>query len=168
MRAMVLNRAAPIEENPLVMADRTKQEPGEGEVLVRVNVCGLCLTDLHTVQGDIHPPTLPVVPGHQVIGKVDAVGAGVADWTVGDRVGIPWLYSACEECEYCLRGEENLCSQARFTGFHVSGGYAEFMIAEARYLLSIPDGIGDEKAAPLLCAGIIGFRITSSSGPSFW
>lgn len=158
MRAMQLHRAAPIEENPLVMVDRDILEPGEGEVLLRVNVCGLCHTDLHTVEGEIKPPTLPVIPGHQVVGAVDTIGPGVNGHSVGDRVGIPWLYRACGECEYCHRGEENLCPQARFTGFHVDGGYAEYMIAEERYLLPIPDGIKDEDAAPLLCAGIIGYR----------
>jgi len=158
MRAMQLNHTSAIEENPLMMVDRAKPEPGEGEVLLRVNVCGLCHTDLHTVEGEIIPPSFPVIPGHQVVGTVAAVGAGVCGQSVGDRVGVPWLYRACGECEYCRRGEENLCPQARFTGFHVDGGYAQHMIAEARYLLPIPDEIGDENAAPLLCAGIIGFR----------
>ncbi|TEU01592.1 MAG: zinc-binding alcohol dehydrogenase family protein [Anaerolineales bacterium] len=158
MRAMLLNRAAPIEENPLVMVDQAKLEPGEGEVLLRVNVCGICHTDLHTVEGEIIPPIFPVIPGHQVVGTVVAVGSMVNDQLVGERVGVPWLYRACGECEHCRRGEENLCPQAHFTGFHVDGGYAEHMIAEERYLLPIPDGIKDEDAAPLLCAGIIGFR----------
>lgn len=158
MRAMQLGCAAPIEENPLVMVDRDTLEPGEGEVLLRVHVCGLCHTDLHTVEGEIKPPTLPVIPGHQVVGAVDTIGPGVYGHSVGDRVGVPWLYRACGECDYCQRGEENLCPQARFTGFHVDGGYAEYMIAEERYLLPIPDGIKDEDAAPLLCAGIIGYR----------
>ena len=158
MRAMLLNRATPIEENPLVMVDRVKLEPGEGEVVLRVTACGLCHTDLHTVEGEITPPTFPVIPGHQVVGTVERVGPGVNDHSVGDRVGVPWLYRACGECEYCRRGEENLCPQARFTGFHVDGGYAEQMIAAKRCLLPIPDGIKDEDAAPLLCAGIIGFR----------
>ncbi len=158
MRAMLLNRAGPIEKHPLVMVDQAKLEPGEGEVLLRVDVCGLCHTDLHTVEGEIIPPIFPVIPGHQVVGTVVAVGSGVNDQSVGERVGVPWLYSACGECEYCRRGEENLCSRAHFTGFHVDGGYAEQMIADARYLLPIPDGIEDEDAAPLLCAGIIGFR----------
>ncbi|MCK4741421.1 MAG: zinc-dependent alcohol dehydrogenase family protein, partial [Anaerolineales bacterium] len=155
---MLLNRAAPIEENPLVMVDQAKLEPGEGEVLLRVNVCGICHTDLHTVEGEIIPPIFPVIPGHQVVGTVVAVGSMVNDQLVGERVGVPWLYRACGECEHCRRGEENLCPQAHFTGFHVDGGYAEHMIAEERYLLPIPDGIKDEDAAPLLCAGIIGFR----------
>ncbi len=164
MRAMLLNRAAPIEENPLVMVDQVKLEPDEGEVLLRVNVCGICHTDLHTVEGEIIPPIFPVILGHQVVGTVVAVGSMVNDQSVGDRVGVPWLYRACEECEHCRRGDENLCHRARFTGFHVDGGYAEQMIADARYLLPIPDGIKDEDAAPLLCAGIIGFRSLHKAG----
>ncbi len=158
MRAMLLSHAAPIDENPLVLIDQAKLKPGEGEVLLQVSVCGLCHTDLHTVEGEIIPPIFPVIPGHQVVGTVIAVGPGVNNLLVGARVGVPWLFHACGECEYCRRGEENLCPQARFTGFHVDGGYAEQMIADAQYLLPIPDGIKDEDAAPLLCAGIIGFR----------
>ena len=158
MRAMLLNRAATIEENPLELVDLGKLKPGEGEVLLKVSVCGLCHTDLHTVEGEIIPPIFPVIPGHQVVGKVIAVGSGLNDQLVGARVGVPWLFRACGECAYCGRGEENLCPQAHFTGFHVDGGYAEQMIADAQYLLPIPDGIKDEDAAPLLCAGIIGFR----------
>ncbi len=158
MRAMLLSHAAPIDENPLVLVDQAKLKPGEGEVLLQVSVCGLCHTDLHTVEGEIIPPIFPVIPGHQVVGTVIAVGPGVNNLLVGARVGVPWLFHACGECEYCRRGEENLCPQARFTGFHVDGGYAEQMIAYAQYLLPIPDGIKDEDAAPLLCAGIIGFR----------
>ena len=158
MHAMQLSCAAPIDEKPLVLVDLGELKPGEGEVLLQVSVCGLCHTDLHTVEGEIIPPIFPVIPGHQVVGTVTAVGSGVNDPLVGDRVGVPWLFRACGECEYCKRGEENLCPQARFTGFHVDGGYAEQMIADARYLLPIPDGIKDEDAAPLLCAGIIGFR----------
>ncbi|TET39457.1 MAG: zinc-binding alcohol dehydrogenase family protein [Anaerolineales bacterium] len=158
MRAMLLSRAAPIDENPLVLVDQARLNPGEGEVLLKVSACGLCHTDLHTVEGEIIPPIFPVILGHQVVGTVIAVGPGVNDQLVGDRVGVPWLFRACGECEYCRQGEENLCPQACFTGFHVDGGYAEQMIADARYLLRIPDGIKDEDAAPLLCAGIIGFR----------
>jgi propanol-preferring alcohol dehydrogenase len=155
---MLLNRAAPIDEKPLALVDLDKLKPGEGEALIKVSVCGLCHTDLHTVEGEITPPIIPVIPGHQVVGTVIAVGSGVSDQLVGNRVGVPWLYRACGECESCRRGEENLCPQACFTGFHVNGGYAEQMIADARYLLPMPDGIKDEDAAPFLCAGIIGFR----------
>jgi propanol-preferring alcohol dehydrogenase len=130
---------------------------------LRVLACGVCHTDLHTVEGDIHPPRLPLTPGHQVVGVVEAIHAESGETSmqrvaVGDRVGVPWLHSACGKCEFCLRGEENLCPQAQFTGFHVDGGYAGYMLADARYLLPIPPGIRDEQAAPLLCAGIIGYR----------
>jgi len=127
-------------------------------VRVRVAVCGVCHTDLHTVEGEIHPPRLPVTPGHQVVGLIDAVGAGVKGRKIGQRVGVPWLYSACGVCEFCRRGEENLCPQAKFTGFHVNGGYAESLLADARYVLPLPAGLSDEQAAPLLCAGIVGYR----------
>lgn len=134
------------------------QEPGPGQVRLKVHFCGVCHTDLHTVEGDIHPPRMPVIPGHQVVGVVDALGEGVTDREVGQRVGVPWLYAACGECQYCRAGMENLCPNARFTGFHEHGGYAEYMLAEAAYTLPLPDSISDLDAAPLLCAGIIGYR----------
>jgi propanol-preferring alcohol dehydrogenase len=125
---------------------------------LHVKFCGICHTDLHTVEGDIHPPALPITPGHQVVGIVDALGSGVDNLKLGDRVGVPWLHWACGECEQCRRGDENLCPYARFTGFHVDGGYAEYLLAEARFVLPIPTAISEEQAAPLLCAGIIGYR----------
>lgn len=138
-------------------------QPGPGQVLLRVLACGVCHTDLHTVEGDIHPPHLPLIPGHQVVGRVERAGEGVETqgpnkWKVGDRVGVPWLYSACGRCMFCQRGQENLCPQARFTGFHVHGGYAGWMLAEARWVLPLPASLTDEQAAPLLCAGLIGYR----------
>lgn len=133
-------------------------QPAAGQVRIAVSVCGVCHTDLHTVEGDIHPPQLPVTPGHQIVGVVDAVGAGVETSWLGRRVGLPWLYDACGECEFCRRGEENLCPQARFTGFHVDGGYAEYMLACADYVLPLPKGLSDLETAPLLCAGIVGYR----------
>ncbi len=142
----------------LQRAELPLPEPGAGQVRLRVRLCGVCHTDLHTVEGDIHPPRLPITPGHQVVGVVEQLGAGVEGIELGQRVGVPWLYDADSECEFCLRGEENLCPNARFTGFHVDGGYAETMLAEADYLLPLPESITDEQAAPLLCAGIIGYR----------
>jgi propanol-preferring alcohol dehydrogenase len=123
-----------------------------------MRACGVCHTDLHIVEGEIVPPAYPIVPGHQIIGTVDAVGAGVADWAVGDRAGVAWLHAACGACDFCRRDEENLCARARFTGFHVDGGYAEAVLAESAYTYAIPSGVSDEEAAPLLCAGIIGYR----------
>jgi propanol-preferring alcohol dehydrogenase len=125
---------------------------------LRVQACGVCHTDLHLVEGEIALPKLPVVPGHQIIGRVDAVGEGVTRLRAGDRVGVPWLYSTCGECEYCLGGLENLCDRARFTGQHVDGGFAEYMVVPAAFAYAIPHGFPDDQAAPLLCAGIIGYR----------
>jgi propanol-preferring alcohol dehydrogenase len=158
MRAMRLSQTAPVESQPLNLMDLPEPHPGPGQVRLRVQVCGVCHTDLHTVEGEIHPPNLPIIPGHQVVGLLDSLGPGVADRRLGERVGVPWLYSACGECAYCHSGQENLCPQARFTGFHQDGGYAEYMLADARYVLPLPPEIEDQQAAPLLCAGIIGYR----------
>ncbi|MCJ7722582.1 MAG: alcohol dehydrogenase catalytic domain-containing protein [Anaerolineales bacterium] len=158
MRSLRLHHPASIEQNPLAIEEAPVPEPGEGQVLLQVKVCGVCHTDLHIAEGDIHPPSLPITPGHQVVGIVKAIGDSVTNIQLGDRIGIPWLYEACGFCEFCLRGQENLCRSARFTGFHVDGGFAEFMLAQAKFLLPIPSMITNEQAAPLLCAGIIGYR----------
>jgi propanol-preferring alcohol dehydrogenase len=157
-RAMRLFKAGPAEGIPLKLKRVEPPLPGQGQVGLRVQVCGVCHTDLHTVEGEIHPPALPVTPGHQVVGVIEALGAEVSGLAIGDRVGVPWLHQACGECEFCRRGEENLCTQARFTGFHVDGGFADHMLAEAAYVLPLPSTIPDDQAAPLLCAGIIGYR----------
>lgn len=158
MKALQLNTPSPIDELPLQIVERAIPEPGDGQILIEVSACGVCHTDLHEVEGDISPPKTPVIPGHQVVGVVQAIGPGVTGWTEGDRAGIPWLYSSCGECDFCMRGEENLCPQARFTGFHADGGYAEYVLAEGAFALHIPDSINEKAAAPLLCAGIIGYR----------
>ena len=158
MRAMRLFEQKDISQNPLELRDVPIPQPGPGQVRLRVQVCGACHTDLHTVEGDIHPPHLPVTPGHQVVGVIDALGEGASGRSLGQRVGVPWLYSADGACEYCRRGQENLCPQARFTGFDVDGGFAEYMLAQADYTLPLPDAVEDVQAAPLLCAGIIGYR----------
>lgn len=166
MKALRLHRPAPAEANPLVLEELALPEPGLGQARLRVKVCGVCHTDLHTVEGEIHPPSLPVTPGHQVVGVVEVItplpsGEGVAALTgvrVGDRVGVAWLGAACGDCDFCDRGEENLCPEAQFTGFHRDGGFAEYMLADIRYLLPLPGEISDEQAAPLLCAGIVGYR----------
>lgn len=132
--------------------------PQAGQLLLKVRACGVCLTDLHTVEGDIHPPGLPITPGHQVVGEVVAVGEGVAGWVVGERAGVPWLHNSCQDCEFCERGQENLCARAQFTGFHVDGGYAEQLVSQADYTLKLPETATDEQLAPLLCAGIVGYR----------
>lgn len=158
MKAMRLWQQAPAESSPLYLEDIPRPSAGPWQVQLRVMACGVCRTDLHILEGDLHPPALPVILGHQVVGKVEAVGAGVAGLSVGDRVGVPWMYSVCGVCPACRRGEENLCPKARFTGFDVDGGFAELMIAEERTVLALPDNISDLQAAPLLCAGIIGYR----------
>ncbi len=155
---MRLFTQGPLHPGSLQRVHLPDPEPGAGQVRLRVHACGVCHTDLHTVEGDIHPPRLPLTPGHQVVGTIDKLGPGVQAVEVGQRVGVPWLYDADGDCEYCLRGEENLCPNARFTGFHLDGGYAETMLAAAEYVLPLPQSIPDEQAAPLLCAGIIGYR----------
>ncbi len=159
MQAMSLSQPAPIAAAPLRLVDLPAPHPGPGQVRVRVSVCGVCHTDLHTVEGDLPLLRLPLIPGHQVVGRVDEVGdASTTRVRVGARVGIPWLHSTCRSCDFCSRGTENLCPDARFTGLHAHGGYAEYLIAEAPFVLPLPDAFSDLQAAPLLCAGIIGYR----------
>ncbi len=158
MKAQRLTAAAPIERQPLAMQQLPIPQPESGQLLLRVRACGICHTDLHLVEGDIQPPELPRTPGHQVVAEVAQLGPQATGWAVGDRAGIPWQHSACGECAACRRGEENLCEQARFTGFHVDGGFAEYLLAESAFALHLPESISDLTAAPLLCAGIIGYR----------
>lgn len=158
MKSMVLQEPRPVEEAPLSLRDLPTPQPGPGEILLRIRACGVCHTDLHTVEGELSLPKLPVVPGHQVVGTVEEVGEDVTAFRPGDRVGVPWLYSSCGVCAFCRRGEENLCENAQFTGLHVNGGYAEYMVARADYAYPIPERFSDAEAAPLLCAGIIGYR----------
>jgi propanol-preferring alcohol dehydrogenase len=164
MRALILEQAKPVEQNPLREADLPLPQPGPGQVRVKVSACGLCHTDLHTVEGDLPPHKHPVVPGHQIVGRVDALGNGVLQYKEGDRVGIPWLHSTDGACDFCRRDLENLCSKARFTGYDVDGGYAEYTVAPAEFCYPIPSAFADENAAPLLCAGIIGYRSYRLSG----
>jgi propanol-preferring alcohol dehydrogenase len=158
MRAMVLDQPRPAEEDPLQLREVPLPEPGAGEIRLRVRCCGVCHTDLHIVEGDLKLPKVPLTPGHQVVGMVDAVGKEVAHFREGDRVGVPWLYSTDGRCPYCLRGQENLCEHARFTGLHVDGGYAEAMLIGEQFAYPIPSAFDDHHAAPLLCAGVIGYR----------
>lgn len=155
---MVLEKTGPAEQSPLGLSEIATPIPASGEVRVRVHACGLCHTDLHTVEGDLAPHKRPVVPGHQVVGVIDALGANVSGYKEGDRVGIAWLHSTDGVCEYCARGLENLCVKGRFTGYDVNGGYAEYCLAPAEFCYPIPDVFSDEHAAPLLCAGIVGYR----------
>jgi propanol-preferring alcohol dehydrogenase len=158
MRAMVLRQPKPVEEEPLEWADLPVPGPGAGEIRLAVQACGVCHTDLHTVEGDLGLPKLPVAPGHQVVGVVDARGAGATRFELGERVGVAWLYETCNDCEFCERGLENLCLDAKFTGLHADGGYAEAMVVPEGFAYPIPEGFSSVDAAPLLCAGIIGYR----------
>jgi propanol-preferring alcohol dehydrogenase len=139
-------------------------EPGPGQVLVRVHACGVCRTDLHVLDGDLVHPKLPLIPGHEIVGAVQAVGVGVEQFAIGERVGIPWLGYTCGRCEYCRAGRENLCDGARFTGYDLDGGYADYTLADARYCFPLPDAYSDAHAAPLLCAGLIGYRSLLMAG----
>ncbi len=158
MKAMILKRFAPIDQNPLELVDLPTPEPDSEEILLRVKVCGVCHTDLHTVEGELPEVKLPIIPGHQVAGVVEKVGKNTSRFKEGDRLGVAWLYSACGECAFCHRENENLCEAARFTGYHVNGGYAEYIVVPEKFAYSIPEIFSDEEAAPLLCAGIIGYR----------
>jgi propanol-preferring alcohol dehydrogenase len=155
---MILRQPAPIEEEPLALVDIPRLTPRPGEVRLSVRVCGICRTDLHTVEGDLDLPKLPITPGHQVVGVVEAFGEGANRFEVGQRVGVPWLFRTCGACEFCQRGLENLCRDAEFTGLHADGGYAEAMVVPQGFAYPIPEGFSDVQAAPLLCAGIIGYR----------
>lgn len=154
MRAMVLQRQREA-LRPLELPDPS---PGPGQLLISVHACGVCRTDLHIVDGELTESKLPLVPGHQIVGTVAAAGAGAERFAPGERVGVPWLGWTCGECRYCLSGRENLCDRARFTGYDIDGGYAELAVADERFCLPIPEGYPDEQAAPLLCAGLIGYR----------
>lgn len=154
MRAMVLAKQG----EPLVLQDLPKPAPARGELLLRVTACGICRTDLHVVDGDLTEPALPLVPGHQIVGRVEAVGAGVSGFAPGQRVGVPWLGGSCGHCWYCCHGKENLCDEARYTGYQINGGFAEYTVADAGYCFGLPEDYDDEQAAPLLCAGLIGYR----------
>jgi propanol-preferring alcohol dehydrogenase len=164
MHACILASPAPIETNPLRMAEVPKPSPGSGQVLVRVSACGVCRTDLHVIEGELTPRKSPITPGHQVVGVIEAAGRGAEKHAVGTRVGVAWLHSTDGDCEYCKAGKENLCDHPTFTGYTVDGGYAEYCLADADFVYPIPDGFDDLKAAPLLCAGIIGFRSLRLAG----
>jgi len=166
MRAMVLETPRPAEQAPLLAKDIPEPTPGPGEIRVRVRVCGVCHTDLHIVQGELPMHKLPLVPGHQVVGVVDALGLGAGGFKEGDRAGVIWLHSTDGSCQYCRRNSENLCVNAKFTGYDVDGGYAEAVIVPGDFAYPIPKNFSDENAAPLLCAGVIGYRSLKLSGAS--
>lgn len=154
MRAMVFERPG----YPLQLRNVASPDPGPGEVQLAVAACGICRTDLHVVDGDLTEPRLPLIPGHQIVGRVTALGDGVTGIEPGQRMGVPWLGGSCNQCWYCRHGRENLCDKARYTGYQVNGGFAEYTVADARYCFPIPDDYDDQQAAPLLCAGLIGYR----------
>ncbi|HJT22865.1 MAG TPA: zinc-dependent alcohol dehydrogenase family protein [Nitrospira sp.] len=164
MKAMVLSRTASVSAAPLELREVSVPTPGPGQLLVRVICCGVCRTDLHVVEGELPDPALPLIPGHETVGIVAGTGQGVTVRTVGERVGIAWLQGTCGVCEFCRSGRENLCLQARFTGYRVHGGYAEYALVSERFAYPIPSAFSDEEAAPLLCAGIIGYRALRLSG----
>jgi propanol-preferring alcohol dehydrogenase len=158
VKAWWVERPGPIDTHPLVFGERAVPEPAPREVLVRVAVCGVCRTDLHLAEGDVPPHRPATVPGHEVVGRVVALGAGATRFAIGDRVGIAWLRHTCGSCRFCVRGDENLCTSPQFTGLDADGGYAEFATVPENFAYAIPEVFTDEQAAPLLCAGIIGFR----------
>ena len=166
MKAMVLNGICDLNENknPLIMVNLPTPVPGEKEILVKISACGVCHTELDEIEGRTPPPRLPVVLGHQVVGKVEKVGSGTNKYKIGDRVGIAWIYSACGKCNFCLQGNENLCEEFKATGQDANGGYAEYMTVKEDFAFAIPDEFSDVHAAPLLCAGAIGYRSLRLTG----
>lgn len=158
MKAMVIQHPGPIERKPLTLVDVPTPVPSVREVVIRVEVCGVCRTDLHVAEGDLPPHLSPVTPGHEVVGTIAAVGPHAERLKEGDRVGVAWLHETCQQCPYCARGDENLCIAPRFTGYDVHGGYAEYIVAPADFVYPLPSGVSSVEVAPLLCAGIIGYR----------
>ncbi len=158
MKAMVLREIASIDTSPLEWIDVPTPQPGEGELRVRVHCCGICRTDLHVIEGDLPAQPLPLIPGHQIVGTVDHLGAGCEQLREGQRVGIAWLRHTCGQCRFCTTGRENLCSRQRFTGYHADGGFAQYAVVPEAFAYPIPDAFEDQDAAPLLGAGIVGYR----------
>ena len=158
MKAQTLKKTAPVEQSPLELADLPVPEPTGDQVRLRVQACGICHTDLHTVEGELSLPRLSLVPGHQIVGMVDALGNSATRFKEGDQVGVAWLNSTCGACRYCLGQRENLCDSARFTGYHADGGYAEYAVVSQSFAYPLPQGFSPLEAAPLLCGGVIGYR----------
>jgi propanol-preferring alcohol dehydrogenase len=161
MQAMVLTRRG---AGALERCEREVPTPSPGQVLVRVHACAVCRTDLHIADGELPGAHIPIVPGHEIVGTIERLGEAVTELAIGDRVGIPWLGYSCGRCEYCVQGRENLCPNARFTGYQIDGGYADYAVADARYTFRLPGGYSDAEAAPLLCAGLIGYRSYRMTG----
>lgn len=164
MRALVLKGPRSADQSPLEWTQAPEPEPGLGQVRLRIHCCAICHTDLHIAEGDLPLKKVPLIPGHQIVGTVDTLGPGTRELKVGDRVGVPWLYSTDGTCQFCRADNENLCEQARFTGYDVDGGYAEYCVVDENFAYPLPAAFSDEYAAPLLCAGVIGFRAYRLSG----
>jgi alcohol dehydrogenase, propanol-preferring len=167
MKAMVLSQSHPIEvggRNPLDPADLPVPAPAPDQLLIKVSVCGVCHTEIDEIEGRLVPPSYPIVPGHEIVGRVHAVGSEVNKFRPGDRVGVAWIHSSCGQCSFCARGDENLCDDFRATGLHADGGYAEYTVVSQDFAYPIPQGFTDSEAAPLLCAGVIGYRALRLSG----
>ena len=158
MKAQILHKPAPIESSPLQWIDYQQPSPADDELLIKVSACGVCHTDLHVTEGDLPAPMLPIIPGHQIVGVIKSAGKDATRFQQGTRVGIPWLHQTCGECEYCLHGQENLCEHALFTGYTAHGGFAEYTTIRADFAVPLPDELSDEEVAPLLCAGVVGYR----------
>jgi len=158
MRAQRLKKPRPIEQRPLELEEIPIPEPEVGQIRIRIRACGVCRTDLHLVEGEIATPKLPITPGHQIVGVVDKLGEGVAGWKLGERVGVPWLGGTCGQCFFCQHENENLCESATFTGQHFDGGFADYSVVRSDFVHRLPEGFDDIYAAPLLCAGVIGYR----------
>lgn len=166
MKAMVLNTTGPVEDNPLAASTVELPRPGPKQIRIKVAVCGVCHTDLHTVEGELPARPLPIIPGHQVVGLVEARGEAAGRFQLGQRVGTAWLYRTCQACDFCRAGNENLCPNARFTGYDVPGGYAEYLVIDQDFAYELSAGLPDEQTAPLMCAGIIGYRALRLSNVS--
>lgn len=164
MRAAVLYQYDVIEKDILSITNIEINDPGENEALVKVEACGVCHTDLHIVEGDLKAPSLPIIPGHQIVGRVVKIGKNIKQFTPGQRVGIPWVHEYCGKCKFCQRGQQNLCDYIKFTGFHVNGGFAEYILAKETALYPLPEPINPVKFAPILCGGVIGYRAFKLSG----
>ena len=163
MKAMILNSISPIEKEPLKWVDLPVPSPGPKEILVKVSACGICHTELDEIEGRL-PPNLPIILGHEIVGRVEGLGSGVTKFALGDRIGIAWIHSACGKCRFCLEGNENLCLEYKGTGCHANGGYAQYTVVSEEFAYPIPDRFSDSEAAPLLCAGAIGYRDLILSG----
>jgi propanol-preferring alcohol dehydrogenase len=168
MKALLLHSPAPVDTKPLRFSEAPLPVIRDDEMLVRVNACGICRTDLHVVEGDLAVRRSPIIPGHQIVGRVAALGAHVVDFDIEQRIGVAWLHHTCGECRFCRAGRENLCERADFTGWTLNGGYAEYAVAAARFSYPLPDDFDDLQAAPLLCAGIIGYRSLRLTGIDSW